>query len=159
METIDFNEVIRDNIEVVGGLLDSNNKVPIIFPAMKENNTTGGWMKIATIGNGDGYNRSCSLVEVVATNYNAGTQLIAFIGITHGSNPTPFVVSKGGNGSYKIARKINSSTTDIYFYFEYANSCVEKIWVTKSRNLSISDDKVSFVSKELPEGATEISAS
>lgn len=126
---------------------------------MNENNSKGGWMKIATIGNGDVYNRSCSLMEVMATNYNAGTHLIAFIGISHGLSPTPFVVAKGGNGSYKIAIKNNGTTTDIYFYFGYVNSCVEKIWVTKSKNLSISDDKVSFVSNELPEGATEISVS
>ena len=126
---------------------------------MNENNTTGGWMKIATIANKDAYSRSCSLMEVMAANYNAGTHLVAFIGISHGSYPTPFVVSKGGNGNYKLARKVDSSTTDIYFYFGYVNSCVEKIWVTKSKNLSISDDKVSFVSNELPEGATEIPVS
>jgi hypothetical protein len=143
----------------VGGLLDSTNKVPIIFPDMTENNTAGGWMKIATIGNGDVYNRSCSLMEVMATNYNAGTRLIAFIGISHGISPTPFVVAKGGNGSYKIAIKNNGTTTDIYFYFGYVNSCVEKIWVTKSKKLSITDDDVKSVGSELPGGASEISVS
>lgn len=143
----------------MGGLLDVNNKVPLIFPSMSENNSAGGWMKIATIGNGGAYNRSCSLMEVMATNYNAGTQLIAFIGITHGASPTPFVVSKGGNGDYKLARKKDSSTTDIYLYFGYVNSCVEKIWVTKSKNLSITDDVVTYVGKELPEGANEIQIS
>lgn len=123
---------------------------------MSENNRTGGWMKIVTLRNGDVYNRSCSLMEVMATTYNAGTHLIAFIGITHGANPIPFVVAKGGNGSYKIARKINGSTTDIYLYFGYANSCVEKIWITKANDLSITDDVVTYVGKELPEGATEI---
>ena len=126
---------------------------------MTENNSAGGWMKIATIGNGGNYSRNCSLMEVMATNYNAGTQLIAFIGITHGTSPTPFAVAKGGNGSYKIARKINGSTTDIYLYFGYANSCVEKIWVTKANDLSITDDVVTYVGKELPEGATDIQIS
>ena len=143
----------------MGGLLGTNNKVPIIFPAMSENNSQGGWMKLTTIKNGDVYTRNCSIMEVMATNYNAGMQLILFIGIAHSTSPSPFVVSKGGNGTFKLARKVNSSTTDIYIYFGYANSCVQKMWTTKSTNMSITDDNVTFVGKELPEGANEIQIS
>lgn len=143
----------------MGELLGANNKVPIIFLAMSENNSQGGWMKLTTIKNGDVYTRNCSIMEVMATNYNAGMQLILFIGIAHSKSPSPFVVSKGGNGSFKLARKVNSSTTDIYIYFGYVNSCVQKMWTTKSTNMSITDDNVTFVGKELPEGANEIQIS
>lgn len=54
---------------------------------------------------------------------------------------------------------IFDSSTDIYIYFGYANSCVQKMWTTKSTNMSITDDNVTFVGKELPEGANEIQIS
>lgn len=156
METIDFNEVIRDNIEVVGGLLGE--KVPMIFPRMSENNVKGGWLRLATIINRDAFSRDCSMMEVHFANYNCSNHAIILIGIRHGSYPAPFLVCKGGNTSFKLAYKSSDRNTDIYIYFAQVNSCIEKKWVTKSSILTIQNDNIEYIGN-LPDGATEIQLS
>lgn len=131
METIEFNEVIKQNIEVVGELLGE--KVMLSFPVMQENvKDVTGWVRLVSLKNQGSYSRDCSVIEVHAVGYASITYLIILLGISHGPSPTPFIISEGGNFSYNIAYKKSESNTDVYIkIMNSKNLCIQKKMVDK----------------------------
>ena len=161
METIDFNEVIRDNIEVVGGLLDSNNKVPIIFPNTKELFNGTNWVHLTTIKNDGAYSRASSIMQVQFGRYAADKQSVLLLGIAHSVKCIPYVVvlsviDKGDVG-LKLAYLTNDSdnTTSIYITTNISNGAINKMWMSQYQNLYIVNDDLSKIDT-LPSGAVEI---
>lgn len=161
METIDFNEVIRDNIEVVGGLLDVDNKIPIKFPITSEQFTGTNWVHLTTIKNEGTFARVSSIMQVQFGRYGADRQSVLLLGIAHSTTCTPYVIALGTKDKVDVGLKLayyfnsNDNTTSIYITTNLANGAVGKIWVTKYITLNIINDDFSRVDT-LPEGAVEI---
>lgn len=148
-------------ISVVGGLLDSNNKVPILFPDTKELFNGTNWVHLTTIKNDGPYARISSMMQVQFGRYGADKQSILLLGISHSGYCLPFIVAFGTNGKgdvgLKLAYYVNSSnnTTSMYITTNLSNGAINKIWVTKNSGLNITNDDLSMVDT-LPEGAVEI---
>ena len=133
-------------------------KVMLSFPVMQENvKDVTGWVRLVSLKNQGIYSRDCSVIEVHAVGYDSITYLIILLGISHGSSPTPFIISEGGNFSYNIAYKKSESNTDVYIkIMNSKNLCIQKKWLTKSVELNIVSDSIEFIGAELPEGAVTI---
>lgn len=124
METIDFNQVIKDNISVVGGLLPlasyaENGLLPKEKSSQMTYTTASGYYKIAKFKKGWGY-YGC-FIEVKAQHVllgktnNKSFTIIAIFHRTHaqGGKATAFDIL-GDNKSTKAY--FDPSTGDIYLY-------------------------------------------
>lgn len=145
----------------MGGLLDSNNKVPIIFPGTGELFNGTNWVHLTTIKNDGPYDRTSSMMQVQFGRYNTDRQSVLLLGIAHSTICTPFVVALGTKDKGDVGLKLayyynrNDKTTSIYITTNLANGAVGKIWVTKYAILNIINDDLSRVDT-LPAGAVEI---
>ena len=145
----------------MGGLLDVNNKVPIKFPSMKELFNGTNWVHLTTIKNGDAYERASSMMQVQFGRFNNEQQCLLLLAITHGPNPSPYVVSFGSKNKSGVELKLayyrnsNDNTTSIYIKTNIKNGSLGKIWITKHVSLNITNDDLSSIDT-LPEGAVEI---
>lgn len=161
METIDFNEVIRDNIEVVGELLDVDNKIPIKFPKTPELFTGTNWVHLTTIKNDGAFARVSSIMQVQFGRYATGNQSVLLLGIAHGTTCIPYVIALSVKGKVDVGLKLayltndSNNTTSIYITTNISNGAINKMWVTKYIGLIIVNDNLSKTDT-LPSGAVEI---
>lgn len=161
METIDFNEVIRDNIEVVGELLDVDNKIPIKFPATSEQFTGKNWVHLTTIKNDGAFARVSSIMQVQFGRYGAEKQSILLLGIAHSTKCTPYVIALSVKDKVDVGLKLayltndSNNTTSIYITTNLSNGAINKMWISKYQGLIIVNDGLSKTDT-LPSGAVEI---
>lgn len=163
IQTKTLKEALKDPgvIEVVGGLLDVDNKIPIKFPDTSEQFTGTNWVHLTTIKNKGVYARVSSIMQVQFGRYGADRQSVLLLGIAHGKTCTPYVIALGTKDKVDVGLKLayyfnsNDNTTSIYITTNLTNGAVGKIWVTKYTALNIINDDFSKVDT-LPEGAVEI---
>lgn len=145
----------------MGGLLDSNNKVPVIFPITKELFNGTNWVHLTTIKNDGPYARISSMMQVQFGRYAADKQSILLLGIAHSTPCIPYVIALSVKNKVDVGLKLaylkndSNNTTSIYITTNLSNGAINKIWVTKNSGLNITNDDLSRVDT-LPEGAVEI---
>lgn len=163
IQTKTLKEALKDPgvIEVVGELLDVDNKIPIKFPATSEQFTGKNWVHLTTIKNDAAFARVSSIMQVQFGRYGADRQSILLLGIAHSTKCIPYVIALGTKYKVDVGLKLayyfnsNDNTTSIYITTNLTNGAVGKIWVTKYTALNIINDDFSRVDT-LPEGAVEI---
>ena len=148
-------------ISVVGGLLDSNNKVPIIFPDTKELLNGTNWVHLTTIKINNMYSRVSSIMQVQFGRYGADKQSVLLLGITHSTECIPYVIALSVNNKVDVGLKLayltndSNNTTSIYITTNLSNGAINKMWMSKYQNLIIVNDDLSKTDT-LPSGAVEI---
>ncbi len=145
----------------MGELLDSNNKVPIIFPSTKELFNGTNWVHLTTIKNGGPFDRISSMMQVQFGRYGTDRQSVLLLGIAHSTICIPYVIALSVKDKVDVGLKLayltndSNNTTSIYITTNISNGAINKMWVTKYIGLIIVNDDLSKTDT-LPSGAVEI---
>lgn len=145
----------------MGGLLDVDNKIPIKFPITSEQFTGTNWVHLTTIKNDGAFARVSSIMQVQFGRYGTEKQSVLLLGIAHSTQCIPYVIALSVKDKVDVGLKLayltndSNNTTSIYITTNLSNGAINKMWMSKYKNLFIVNDDLSKTDT-LPSGAVEI---